>query len=84
LSRGEILALARADLDAATEYVHALQTAGAPRGVVGFTAMPVLLARPTLDLVEKAGPGRSISRADVAAIVARLQHALDTGAPALG
>jgi farnesyl-diphosphate farnesyltransferase len=83
LSRSEILALARADLDAATEYVHTLQTAGAPRGVVGFTALPVLLARPSLDLVEKAGPGRSITRADVLALVGRLQRALDTGAPAL-
>jgi farnesyl-diphosphate farnesyltransferase len=83
LDRGEILALARADLDAATEYVHALQTGGAPRGVVGFTALPVLLARATLDLIEHAGPGKSIGRADVAALVGRLQRALDDGAPAL-
>jgi farnesyl-diphosphate farnesyltransferase len=84
LSRAEILTLARADLDAATEYVHALQTGGAPRGVVGFTALPVLLARATLDLTERSGPGRSISRAEVAALVTRLQRALDDGAPALG
>jgi farnesyl-diphosphate farnesyltransferase len=83
LSRSEILALARADLDAATEYVHTLQTAGAPRGVVGFTALPVLLARPSLDLVEKAGSGRSIGRAEVIEIFGRLQRALDAGAPAL-
>jgi farnesyl-diphosphate farnesyltransferase len=83
LARSEILALARKDLDAATEYVLTLQTSGAPRGVVGFTALPVLLARATLDLIEHAGPGRSISRADVAALVGRLQRALDAGAPAL-
>jgi farnesyl-diphosphate farnesyltransferase len=83
LPRSRILALARADLDAATEYVLALQSAGAPRGLVGFTALPVLLARATLDLVERAGPGRSISRADVAELVGRLQRALDAGAPAL-
>jgi farnesyl-diphosphate farnesyltransferase len=83
LARAEILALARADLDAATEYVLTLQSSGAPRGVVGFTALPVLLARATLDLVEQAGPGRSISRADVAILFGRLQHALDAGAPAL-
>jgi farnesyl-diphosphate farnesyltransferase len=83
LARADILALARADLDAATEYVLTLQSSGAPRGVVGFTALPVLLARATLDLVEQAGPGRSISRAEVLALVGRLQRALDAGAPAL-
>jgi farnesyl-diphosphate farnesyltransferase len=83
LARSEILALARADLDRATEYVLALQTGGAPRGLVGFTALPVLLARATLDLTEKEGPGHSIHRADVAALVAQLQRALDEGTPAL-
>jgi farnesyl-diphosphate farnesyltransferase len=83
LPRATILALARADLEAATEYVLALQSAGAPRGLVGFTALPVLLARATLDVVERAGPGSSISRADVAELFGRLQRALDDGAPAL-
>jgi farnesyl-diphosphate farnesyltransferase len=83
LSRAEILTHARADLDAAREYVLALQTGGAPRGVVGFTALPVLLARATLDVVEREGAGRSVSRADVAALVQRLEQALDDGAPAL-
>jgi farnesyl-diphosphate farnesyltransferase len=83
LARAEILALARADLDRATEYVLALQTGGAPRGVVGFTALPVLLARATLDLIEKEGPGHSIHRADVAALYSQLQRALDEGLPAL-
>ena len=40
-----MLALARADLAAATEYVLTLQRAGGPRGYVEFTALPVLLAR---------------------------------------
>jgi farnesyl-diphosphate farnesyltransferase len=83
LDRAAILAIARTDLDRAGEYVLALQSGGAPRGVVGFTALPVLLARATLDLVEKAGPGRSISRDQVAALVVGLQRALDAGAPAL-
>jgi farnesyl-diphosphate farnesyltransferase len=84
LSRSEILAIARADLDASTEYVHALQSGGAPRGLVGFTALPVLLARATLDLIEREGSGHSIGRAEVGALVAKLQHALDEGNPALG
>jgi farnesyl-diphosphate farnesyltransferase len=83
VGRDMVLAAARADLDAATTYVLALQAGGAPRGVLGFTALPVLLARATLDRVERFGAGSSISRADVAALVGRLDRALDTGAPAL-
>lgn len=83
LDRGEILAIARDDLRAASEYVLALQAAGAPRGFVSFTALPVLLARATLDRVERFGAGSSISRADVAALVGRLHQNLDSGAPAV-
>jgi farnesyl-diphosphate farnesyltransferase len=83
LARGEILALARDDLRAATEYVLALQAAGAPRGFVSFTALPVLLARATLDRVERFGAGSSISRADVAALMGRLHKDLEAGAPAV-
>jgi farnesyl-diphosphate farnesyltransferase len=79
LSRAEILALARADLDAAVEYVLALQSGGAPRGVLGFTALPVLLARATLRVVEASGPGSSISRAEVGSLVTRLERDLDAG-----
>ncbi|MFT3772217.1 MAG: hypothetical protein QM820_42995 [Minicystis sp.] len=83
LDRGEILAIARDDLRAAADYVLALQNAGAPRGIVSFTALPVLLARATLDRVERFGAGSSISRADVAALVGRLHQDLESGAPAL-
>ncbi len=83
LTRAEILALARTDLVAAAEYVGALQAAGAPRGLVGFTALPVLLARATLDRLERGGPGSSIRRADVGAIFAQLQANLDAGALAI-
>ncbi|APR77691.1 Squalene synthase [Minicystis rosea] len=83
LDRAEILAIARDDLRAASDYVLALQSAGAPRGIVSFTALPVLLARATLDRVERFGAGSSISRADVAALVGRLHRDLESGAPAL-
>src|SRR5262249_19046416 len=83
LDRGAILDIAREDLRAATASVLALQAAGAPRGIVSFTALPVLLARATLDRVEHFGAGSSISRADVAALMGRLHSDLDTGAPAL-
>jgi len=79
LDRRDVFALARRDLDAAAEYILALQSAGAPRGLLAFNALPVELAWATLEKVEKRGPGSKISRVEVAAIVARLDRALDRG-----
>lgn len=81
--RLEVFALARSDLDAAAEYVRALQRAGAPRGIVAFTALPVLLAQATLDRVERAGPGAKLSRPEVSAIVQEMNQALDSNRPAI-
>ena len=78
-----VFELARGDLDAAGSYVRDLQKAGAPRGVVAFAALPVLLAWRTLETVEQHGPGAKLTRADVAAIAASLDEALDLGRPAV-
>jgi farnesyl-diphosphate farnesyltransferase len=83
VDRAEVFALARADLAASADYVHALQRAPAPRGLVEFTALPVLLARATLDRVEASGPGAKLSRPEVAEIVASMREALDRGRPVL-
>ena len=82
VSREEVFALARADLSEATEYVLSLQRAGAPRGIVGFTALPVELAWETLDRVEKHGPGAKVPRPRVLRIVQRLNRDLDRNRPA--
>lgn len=82
VDRTEVFSIARTDLEQATEYVHALQQHKAPRGIVAFCALPVLLARATLDRVEARGPGAKVSRLEVAAMVARLEAALLTGSPA--
>jgi len=63
--------------------VLGLQRAGAPRGIVEFTALPVLLAWATLDRVEQSGPGAKVSRDDVVRIVGELGEALDEGRPAV-
>ncbi len=81
--REEYFTLARADLEVAGEYVRALQDAGAPRGLVEFTALPVLLAWATLDRVERRGPGAKLTRPEVAAIVLRLSESLDGNRPAV-
>lgn len=81
IARTEILALAREDLRAASEYVLGLQQAGAPRGMVEFTALPVLLARASLRRLETSGPGSKISRNEVALLMGQLQVDLDSGAP---
>jgi farnesyl-diphosphate farnesyltransferase len=83
VERAEVLALARRDLHAASEYVLALQKAGAERGLVAFNALPVRLAHATLDRVEAAGPGSKLSRPEVYAIVQRMNRALDLNEPAV-
>ncbi len=81
--RAKVLELARDDLVDASEYVLALREAGAPRGMLAFTALPVLLARATLDEVERHGAGAKVSRLTVAALVGKLNNDLDAGAPPL-
>ena len=78
--RAEVLALARTDLEAAREYVRALHEVSAPRGLIAFTALPVLLAADSLDLVAREGPGVKVSRQRVGALVAQLDSVLDRGA----
>jgi len=79
----DVLDLAHRDLDAAREYVLALQSSGAERGLVEFAALPVLLAHATLDRVRKHGSGSKLSRLEVAAIVRRLGKALNEDLPAI-
>lgn len=62
LGRSPVLDLAREDLDVAARYTEALREGGASRGVVNFCALPMELARATLDEVEARGPGAKISR----------------------
>jgi farnesyl-diphosphate farnesyltransferase len=83
VDRAEVVALARRDLSFAGEYVLTLQSAGAERGLVAFTALPVQLAHATLDRLEEAGPGSKLTRPEVYAIVQRLNQALDGNQPAV-
>jgi farnesyl-diphosphate farnesyltransferase len=83
VGRARALVMAREDLVAAGEYVEILQSAGAPRGIVAFSAFPVLLARAALDELERRGAGAKTSRGVVAGILAKMSSALDRGAPAL-
>jgi farnesyl-diphosphate farnesyltransferase len=83
LDRSEVFARARASLDAAAEYTLQLQQAEAPRGMVGFCALPVALAWASLEKIERFGPGSKVSRPEVYQIVARLAEALEQGRPAL-
>jgi farnesyl-diphosphate farnesyltransferase len=74
--RGPIFALAREDLGKAQVYVAALHEAEAPAGFLAFTALPVMLAKATLDRVEALGPGAKIDRAEVFGMMASLERAL--------
>jgi len=77
--RERVFALARRDLEVAGEYVARLQRGGAPRGAVAFTALPVELAWRTLDRVEEGGPGSKLRRAEVGAVVARVEARVALG-----
>ena len=62
--------LARGDLWYAGQYIKALETVGADRGVVQFAQLPVSLATATLECVEVHGPGSKISREQLGEILA--------------
>jgi farnesyl-diphosphate farnesyltransferase len=82
LRREEVVTLAREDLTTAARYCVRLERAGADRGIVAFTTLPILLARATLDRLERPGAGAKLTRDEVTGIVARLHAALDRGAVA--
>ena len=84
IDREPVFELARRDLDRAAEYTRALQRADAPRGLVEFNAVPILLARATLDEVEENGPGSKIGRDVVWRIVSEMGERLDRGEDAIG
>ena len=79
----QLFALARADLATASRYVRTLHEAGAARGTVAFTSLPVLLAFAALDAVESRGSGAKVPREEVLRIVAKVDQALDAGASPL-
>lgn len=81
IKRSNVFTLAYQDLATAVDYTIALQKAGAPRGVVAFCALPLLLAQPTLKQVEVHGPGAKLTRSELFTIVQRMNHALDHNQP---
>lgn len=81
VDRAEVFQLARRDLQAAQEYCLAIQNSGGPDGVVAFTALTVALALPTLEGVERHGPGTKITRDDVGRIYDRVTGDVSAGRP---
>jgi len=78
-SRADVLDLARDDLRTAAGYVSLLHARQAPRGIVAFTALPVLLAWASLERVEQSGAGAKLTRPEVAGLAQRLDDALNRG-----
>jgi farnesyl-diphosphate farnesyltransferase len=64
--------LAWKDLVVAAEYTAILREGNAPAGVVAFAVFLTRLAKGTLDLVVRDGPGAKLSRAEVRAALAGL------------
>ncbi len=69
VSTSEALALARADLAIAREYVELLRQPGVEAGVVAFHAITTGLAEAALEVTEVRGPGAKISRRRVARVL---------------
>jgi len=83
VSRSDVFDLARADLRRAAEYTIKVQQHSGPDGVIAFTALPVELARATLDRVESGGAGTKLTRPEVIEIHDRVHRAIAEGRPAL-
>jgi farnesyl-diphosphate farnesyltransferase len=77
--RADVFALARRDLATAGEYIEALHGAGAPAGIVEFTAVPVALAWSALARVEERGPGAKVGRPEVFRITRSVRSAIARG-----
>jgi len=75
----DVFDLARSDLEIAGRYSDRLHQHDAPRGIVEFTLMPVLLAWATLDRVAQEGPGAKLTRPEVREILKKMERALDEG-----
>ena len=80
--RADVIALARADLEAATEYTLMMQTAAAPDGIIAFAALPVALAQATLDRIQSSAATK-ISRPQVFRITRRVRRSVEKGEPPL-
>ena len=79
----DVMALARQDLRAATEYTLALQRHGGDAGLVAFNALLVRLAIGTLAAIEERRPGNKLSRMEVLTIIAEVVQQVDQGQPPL-
>jgi farnesyl-diphosphate farnesyltransferase len=77
--RADVFALARRDLEEAGEYIRALHAAGAPAGILEFTALPVALAWAALAKVEERGPGAKVGRPEVFRIAQSVRGAIARG-----
>ncbi|HEY4395492.1 MAG TPA: squalene/phytoene synthase family protein, partial [Polyangia bacterium] len=75
-----VLELARADLDAAAEYVGLLRNAGTDSRLVAFNAFISGLARSNLRILAERGPGAKLSRGEVASVAASVAAELAPGA----
>lgn len=72
VDRADLFALARDDLQKATEYWETLRNCSPGAGVVPFIELPLRLANATLDLVESEGAGAKLSRRQVAELLQKV------------
>jgi farnesyl-diphosphate farnesyltransferase len=76
LMLNELFGLALTNLARGRGYVATLMAAGAVRGVVAFSALPILLAEEALVVLRRQGAGAKVSRTRVEEIVTNLYECL--------
>jgi farnesyl-diphosphate farnesyltransferase len=82
VERADVIELARTGLESATEYTLALQSNGAPNGIIAFAALPVALAEATLDKLENSSATK-IARPAVFRITRQVNQSVARGEPPL-
>jgi farnesyl-diphosphate farnesyltransferase len=83
VDRADVIALAQADLRAASDYTLVLQSQGAEPGLVAFNALLVRLAQGTLEVLAQNRPSGKLTRNEVFAIVTAVLRDIEEGRPVL-
>jgi hypothetical protein len=81
LERDAVCALTRRALGDGEAFVHLLQRAGAPQGLVSFSGLTTLMGTATLASVEAGGAGAMVSSGELARLYAVMMADLAAGRP---
>lgn len=79
LSKEELFSMVSEDIVQAIQYIYTLQDKGASDGVLAFTALPLLIAQETLQLLRSKGAGAKIGRSRVLTLFEEMDKKIKQG-----